>query len=57
MISGTVVSGVERDVVVGMKAVVVSLVVVFFAVVGAAVVLMGAHVGEPGGLVELILGG
>ena len=50
MISGSVVLGVKRDVVVGMKAVVVSLVVVFFltviAAVGVAVavVLVGAQV-------------
>lgn len=63
MISGIVVSGVEMDVVVGMKAVVISLVVVFFltvmAAVGAAVavVLVGAKVGELGCLVGWLLGG
>lgn len=61
MISGIVVLRVERDVVVGMKAVVVSLVVVSFltvmAAVGAAVVvvLVGAQV--PGCSVGWLLGG
>lgn len=63
MISGSVVLGVERDVVVGMKAVVVSLVVVFFltvtAAVGAAVavVLVGAQVDVGCFLVGLLFGG
>lgn len=59
MISGIVVLGIERDVVVGMKAVVVSLVVVFFLTVGAAVavVLVGAQVVVPGCLVGWLLGG
>lgn len=63
MILGIVLSGVERDVVVEMKAVVVSLVVVFFltvvAVVGAvmAVVLVGAQVVVPGCLLGWLLGG
>lgn len=63
MISGTVASGIERDVVVWMKAVVVSLVVVFFltvtADVGAAVamVLAGAQVGVAGCLVGWLLVG
>ncbi len=63
MISGIVVVGTERDVVVGMKAVVVSLVVVFFLIVTAAVgalvvmVLAGVQVGVPGCLVGWLLGG
>lgn len=61
--SGTVVFGVTGDVVAGMKAVVVSLVVVFVlavtAAVGAAVavVLVGAQVVGPGRLVGWLLGG
>lgn len=65
MISGIVVLGVERDVVEGMKAVVVAVVVVFLftvtvAAVGAAVavVLEGAQVGaDVGCLVGRLLGG
>lgn len=63
MMSGTVVFGVTGDVVAGMKAVVVSLVVVFVlavtAAVGAAVavVLVGAQVVGPGRLVGWLLGG
>lgn len=63
MISGTVVVGTERDVVVGIKAVVTSLVVVFFLMVIAAVgvavavVLAGVQVGAPGCLVGWLLGG
>lgn len=58
MISGTVVPGIERDVVVGIKGVAVSLMLAFFFTVGAAVVavFIGAQVGEPRCLVELLLG-
>lgn len=63
MILGIVVLGVERDVVVGMKAVVVSLVVVFFLTVietvgpAVVVVFMGAQVVVLGCLVGWLLGG
>lgn len=62
-ISGIVVLWTEKDVVLGIKAVVVSLVVVLshtmIAAVGAAedVVLVGAQVGEAGCLVGWLLGG
>lgn len=62
MILEIVVLGVERDVVVGMKAVVVSLVIVFFLTVietvgPVVVVFMGAQVVVPGCLVGWLLGG
>lgn len=62
-ISGIVVLGYERDVVLGIKAVVVSLVAVLsltvIAAVGAAedVVLVGAQVGEAGCWGGWLLGG
>lgn len=54
-----VVLGVEKDVMVGIEAVVVSLVVVFFLTVisAVAVVLVGAQVVAPGCLVGWLLGG
>lgn len=63
LISGIVVLGTEGDVVLGIKAVVVSVIVVpsitVMAVVGAAedVVLLGAQVDEAGRVVGLLLGG
>lgn len=54
-----VVLGVKKDVTVGIEAVVVSLVVVFFLTVisAVAVVLVGAQVVAPGCLVGWLLGG